>query len=208
MQSARNGCAVETVALDGCTIVPLKEKDAPELAELEAACFSLPWSEGEYRVLLRKVDAMLAGRDATAVPWRELPAFMVFGLRGREGRLRGYISLGLHHAAGEMEIYNIAVPDAFRRRGHGGALLRYVLARAVQGGMERALLEVRASNAPALALYASAGFTACGRRKGYYSDTGEDALVLCCDLKQEQKRFLKQEGGPDETADGSQLEDV
>ena len=186
MRNTRNGRAVNAnvnaAALDGCTILPLKEKDAPELAALEAACFSLPWNEAEYRALLGKVDVILADRDALTVPWEELPVFMAFGLRDRDNRLAGYISLGLHHAAGELEIYNIAVAGALRRRGHGGILLDYALTRARQAGMSRALLEVRTGNAPALALYASAGFAECGRRRRYYSDTGEDALVLCCVL--------------------------
>jgi ribosomal-protein-alanine N-acetyltransferase len=49
-------------------------------------------------------------------------------------------------------------------------------------GCARALLEVRAGNVAALALYARAGFQECGRRKRYYADTDEDALVLCRDL--------------------------
>lgn len=160
------------------SIVALGAKDAGELAALEAECFSMPWSEESYRDILGAVDRALAGKTPS---WNELPPFMAFGLREPGGSLAAYISLGLHHAAAELEIYNIAVRASARRRGYGKALLSRALAMAAAGGVTRAVLEVRTGNTAALALYAGAGFVECGRRKGYYTDTGEDALVLCLD---------------------------
>jgi len=74
------------------------------------------------------------------------------------------------------------VSNPFRKRGLGKRLLAHALEEARRLGIERALLEVRPSNDAALALYASTGFAICGNRKKYYKDSGEDALVLACDL--------------------------
>jgi ribosomal-protein-alanine N-acetyltransferase len=169
------------------TIVPLKEKDAPALAALEAGVFATAWSEDQYQKLLRGLDL------ARSRAHKPLPPFLVLGLLPErpaldaelgtdvspQGRfLAAYISLGLHHAAGEMEIYNIACAPDYRRQGFARALLLRALEAARRMGLERALLEVRESNAPALGLYRSLNFQPVGRRKGYYADTGEDALLL------------------------------
>jgi ribosomal-protein-alanine N-acetyltransferase len=73
------------------------------------------------------------------------------------------------------------VAPAARRRGLGGWLLRFALARAGRGGARRALLEVRAGNREALSLYGRLGFRPCGRRRDYYRDPVEDAVVLALD---------------------------
>ena len=161
------------------SIIRFEEKDAAGLAALEAVCFTLPWSEEQYKTVLR------AGADTlAALPEPDfflLPA-PIFGMRKGDGGIAAYLSLGLHHAAGELEIYNIAVCPQLRCAGLGHALLSFALREAAARGFSRAVLEVRPSNDAALALYSRLGFTACGRRKGYYTDTGEDALVLECAL--------------------------
>lgn len=170
------------------SILLLEAKDAAELAELEARVFSTAWSAGQYARLLAAVDkARGVASTATAPPADRAKAsmfaddgrplsFLVFGARPGGGALAGYASVGAQ--AGELEIFNIAVAGEARRQGLGRALLQHVLRCAANAGLETALLEVRESNAAALALYAEAGFAPCGRRKGYYADTGEDALVL------------------------------
>ena len=161
---------------EACSIIVLEEKDASAVAALEAACFSSSWSVEQYATVLRSMDAgRRTGADANRQP------FLILGLRGDSGLL-GYISLGVQHAAAEAEIYNIAVAGEQRNRGLGRRLLLAALERMAGAGIARVFLEVRTGNAPALALYAACGFTECGRRKGYYPDTGEDALVLCRDL--------------------------
>lgn len=171
------------------SIVALGEKDAPDLAALEAECFAMPWSEERYRDILSAVDRF---RSGTTLPRDRFPPFMAFGLREKDETLAAYVSLGLYYAARELEVYNIAVRQSRRRRGYGAALLGGVLEAAMRAGFTRAVLEVRASNTPALALYAGAGFLECGRRKGYYADTGEDARVLCLDFSHQ----TGPEGGP------------
>lgn len=163
-----------------CTILPLKAKDAPELAALEAANFSTSWTAEQYAALLRTAPAQAAGEEFLLLGRiGGVPSFLVFGLRCGGGELAAYVSLEVLPGAAEMEIYNIAVQKGCRREGYGRMLLSLVLRAARRGGIGRALLEVREGNSVALGLYASAGFVECGRRKGYYADTGEDALVLC-----------------------------
>ncbi len=80
--------------------------------------------------------------------------------------------------AGESHLLNIAVDPACRGRGVGRALLSECLRRAARGGATLIFLEVRSGNEAALRLYRSMGFVFRGIRKGYYTDTGEDAVVL------------------------------
>ena len=165
---------------NACTeysILPCEEKDAEELAALEVLCFSLPWSVEQYRLVLRAAEVKHGSSNA-GEPLDLSGPVAVLGMRGGDGSLAAYLSLGLYHAAGELEVYNIAVRPDLRGKGLGRTLLVFALQKAALAGFTRAVLEVRPSNAPALALYERLGFTLCGRRKGYYTDTGEDALVL------------------------------
>ncbi len=78
----------------------------------------------------------------------------------------------------EAHITILAVDPAYPRQGLGQAMLYTLLKAAHDRGLERATLEVRASNQAAIALYEKFGFQEAGRRKRYYQDTGEDALIL------------------------------
>ena len=141
----------------------LTEKDIAKVADLEAMCFSTPWTVEQYLAVLRQGRCVLFG-----------------ALQGE--LLAGYIAVAVQPATGEMEVYNIAVNTSFRRCGIGKKLLRLSLEAAIRNRVDQACLEVRISNAPALALYRSMGFLQVGVRKGYYHDTGEDALVLARSL--------------------------
>lgn len=78
----------------------------------------------------------------------------------------------------ELHLLQIATRPELRRAGIGAMLLRHVLTRAAQQELRAVLLEVRAGNHAAVRLYGRHGFAEIGRRRGYYSDTGEDALVM------------------------------
>jgi ribosomal-protein-alanine N-acetyltransferase len=80
--------------------------------------------------------------------------------------------------AGELEILNLVVDPAFRRRGVGMRLLGFVLRQAQAQGIRRIFLEVRQSNFAAQALYAANGFHVTGQRAHYYAQPVEDAVVL------------------------------
>jgi ribosomal-protein-alanine acetyltransferase len=84
--------------------------------------------------------------------------------------------------ADEFEILNMAVSKAHRRSGIGSKLLETALEFSRIAGCARAFLEVRASNEPAITLYARHGLTECGRRARYYREPVEDALVLSLSL--------------------------
>lgn len=134
----------------------LSAADNTEIVALEKLCFSTPWTEEQFNLAFKQ------------------DIFSVFGFRV-SGVLVAYIAV--YHAAGELEILNIATHPEHRRRGYACKLLAMMLQVAARMGIERSLLEVRRTNAPAISLYERLGFEPVGVRKGYYRDTGEDALV-------------------------------
>ena len=85
-------------------------------------------------------------------------------------------------AADEVHLLDLAVEPAFRKTGFGRRLLTHVVEHAREGGAAVVLLEVRASNRAAFALYRSVGFSETSVRRAYYSDNGEDAIVMRLEL--------------------------
>ena len=83
-----------------------------------------------------------------------------------------------NHSPGEWEVENIVVDKAVRRQGIGAALIRELAVRAKEKRAIRFHLEVRASNAPAIALYNKLGFVETTRRRGYYQNPEEDAILF------------------------------
>ena len=136
----------------------MRSADLEEVLAIERASFSMPWSRGAFLYELEQ------NRVARCYVVRE------------DGRLIGYICLW--EVADEVHITNVAVHPDLRRRGVGRSLLNAVLDDARQRKLRLVVLEVRPSNVEALGLYESFGFRVVGRRRGYYYDTGEDALVM------------------------------
>lgn len=161
-------------------IVLLGKKDVSAVAALEKSCFSTHWDEATYEKILAGVDEWREKNAAAA----GLPPFAPFGLMDAEGRLVGYVTLVVCQAARELEVHNVAVDREFRGHGLGCLLFSECLKRAAQSGIESGFLEVRPSNAAAIALYEKTGFRQTGVRPRYYADTGEDALVFGIDLKE------------------------
>ncbi len=139
-------------------IRPTIAGDVPEMASIEALAFSDPWPATAFHELL----AHPFSRMATAVD--------------TSGGIVGYCIM--LRALDEAEIANIATAPGFRRRGVGARLLDDAIAAGSEEGVVATFLEVRESNSAAHALYASRGFAAVGRRRGYYRNPVEDALVL------------------------------
>jgi ribosomal-protein-alanine N-acetyltransferase len=106
----------------------------------------------------------------------ENPYATLFGIRPERGPVAGFACVWVIDQ--ELKINNIAVHPHWRGRGLGARLVDFVLTFAREQGCTEATLEVRPSNGPALRLYGRAGFRIVGRRRGYYSDTHEDALVM------------------------------
>ena len=136
----------------------MRQVDLPRVAAIEREAYEFPWSPGIFR------DCLLAGY--TSLVAEEC------------SDLAGYAIMSV--AAGEAHLLNLCVALNVRRHGHGSRLLEYVLTRALTVGADRLYLEVRPSNAAALALYSAKGFEQIGVRRGYYrAVTGsEDAVVL------------------------------
>ncbi len=137
----------------------LNAQDAKKIAELEAQCFTLPWSVEQCSLVFKQKH------------------FFSFGLKLKQGisQLIAYISF--YQVLDEMEILNIAVLPQFRRNGLGQFLLINTLQIASNMGMTTVVLEVRPSNVAARKLYEGIGFKHIGNRPKYYTDTGEDALI-------------------------------
>lgn len=95
-------------------------------------------------------------------------------------RIAGFAAF--HGVMDEAELRNIAIDPSHQRKGIARALLAAGIRTLQESGARRLFLEVRASNQPALALYASAGFQVLYKRHAYYHDPIEDALVMTCDI--------------------------
>ena len=139
-------------------IVPMTARHLSAVAELERVCFPAdPWSEALYRAAL------------------DNPAVAVLLALGEDGAPLGYAVLSTVLDEGNLD--NIAVAPAYRRQGVADALLSVVTGFGREH-LSRLMLEVRASNAPAIALYEKYGFAAVGRRKNYYDAPREDAVLM------------------------------
>jgi ribosomal-protein-alanine N-acetyltransferase len=143
-------------------------EDLAQIAEIEAASFADPWT----------VEAF-----ASSLAFEQV-RFFVAEERSEDGA-GGCVLLGYVVAlvmADEGEIANLAVSPAARRRGLGGLLLDRATAEVVELGVRALYLEVRESNVAARALYESKAFRPVGRRRAYYRNPLEDALLLRRDL--------------------------
>jgi ribosomal-protein-alanine N-acetyltransferase len=130
-----------------------------EVAALEAASFTNPWS-----------------REMLARDLRNADVARVYVLRNPEGNLLAFCACWL--VIDELHINTLAVKVEARRRGLATRLLRFVLREASAAGATRATLEVRRSNEAALNLYQRLGFEVRAIRPRYYSQPVEDGLVL------------------------------
>ena len=128
----------------------------PQIAALERLCFSEPWSE---KSLSEEIENPAAYFIAAV----------------ENGAVLGYA--GMHTVLGESYVDNIAVLPAHRGRGIGRALTAALVGHARAGGAF-ITLEVRASNVPAVSLYASLGFEKAGVGRDFYKAAREDALIF------------------------------
>jgi [ribosomal protein S18]-alanine N-acetyltransferase len=140
------------------TIERATSDDLSDVVAMERACYSDPWPASAF----------------VALP--DNPSVYFAVARGRQGRLVGYVVAWF--VADEGELANLAVSAGDRRQGVGRAMMEEMLADAMARGTKELYLEVRESNAAARRLYSALGFTEVGRRKGYYRNPDEDALIL------------------------------
>ncbi|HEY2436914.1 MAG TPA: ribosomal protein S18-alanine N-acetyltransferase [Solirubrobacteraceae bacterium] len=143
------------------TIRPLSYPDLPQVIAIERRSFPTSWSLAMFVLELSKPSGVC------------LAAVERGDGRSRDG-LVGYLICSRYDRV--WHLMNIAVDPGRRREGLATELLKEMVERA--GPEEPYTLEVRTSNAPAIALYERFGFRAAGIRPRYYTDTGEDALIM------------------------------
>lgn len=153
------GFALEKAVLERIKIEPIREIDLPEIMAIENATFPMPWPESSFLYELRK------NKDVASLMVARLDNLLV-----------GYVCYWLIFK--EIHIMNLAVHQDFRNQGIGEALIRTALREAKEKGGERATLEVRESNMPAIRLYEKLGFKVIAIRRDYYDVPREDALVM------------------------------
>ena len=145
------------------TIEPMAERHLEAIAALERACFHEPWSVNALREELDNPNNL-------------------FLACVRGGVVAGYV--GCQTVLDEGYITNVAVSPDCRRQGVAAALLAELRRRAEDKELSFITLEVRASNAPAIALYEGAGYVPVGTRRNFYTHPTEDALLMTCYLKE------------------------
>ena len=138
-------------------IAHMTAEHVPQVAALEKVCFSDPWSENSVASELENpLSCWLVALDGETVA--------------------GYV--GSQTVMDETDMMNIAVHPDFRRQGVARALILALIGELKKRGSRCLTLEVRASNEAAIALYKKHGFEEVGRRKNYYEDPKEDALLM------------------------------
>lgn len=135
--------------------------DVDAVSELDKRCFKICWSKSAF---YDEMENKLA----------------IYFTAKEDEKVIGYA--GMWHVADEGDITNIAVDSDYRRCGVGSALLHELIHYAKENDYVLLTLEVRKSNAAAKALYEKFGFEAIGERKRYYSDNGEDAVIMTLSL--------------------------
>ena len=134
----------------------LSYADLPQVIAIERRAFPTPWSLAMFVLELSKPSGIC------------LAAL-------REGRIVGYLICSRYDTV--WHVMNVAVDDRLRRERIATSLLTRLFERADTPG-EQYTLEVRTSNAPAIALYERFGFRSAGLRRGYYHDNKEDAVIM------------------------------
>jgi len=148
-------------------IAKMNESHIPQIAELEKMCFNDPWSEASIASELNN----------------RLSLWLV---AVENEKVIGYV--GSQTVLGETDMMNIAVHPDYRKQGIGTCLIVGLIGALEQRGSHSLMLEVRVSNEPAISVYQKLGFDEVGRRKNYYRNPKEDALILRKEWKYDHSR--------------------
>lgn len=156
------------------SIEPMRHDDIGSVQVIERDIFPSPWPKSAYAVELSQ------NRQASYIVLRQ------------DGQLVGYA--GLWRVAHEAHVTTIGVRAQDQGKGFGKALFAALVQRAYAMGAHWITLEVRSGNLHAMRLYERFGFKAIGRRRGYYTDNGEDAVIMWSDsihAPQFKRRFIE-----------------
>jgi len=165
-------------------------EDIDAMTELDATCFSAPWSRASFEAELTTNQlAWYLVAEEMVPTYENLETELNGELNGatdgifesekdeaQVGLLIGYA--GLWAIEDEGHITNVAVHPDYRRMHLGSILVDMLIAQTRLEGLKRFTLEVRVSNQAAIALYEKFGFVSAGIRKGYYEDNNEDAMIM------------------------------
>ena len=163
-KGSREGGGSFSVLSDSVQLRAMAPSDIEQIMIIERASSPSPWSSHFFleEVRVPHSKSVLAEID---------------------GRIVGYIVFWQLPA--DLDIHNLAVHPEFQRRGIGGHLLGKAIAHAKKYRLNRITLEVRQSNLVAQRLYGSFGFIAEGFRRAYYSNDGEDAILMGLELERQ-----------------------
>lgn len=139
----------------------MRKEDAGELSRLDKKCFSIPWSEKSF---IEEFENELA----------------YYFVMTDDNDIIGYI--GLWNILGEGHITNIALHPRYRGKGLSKRLMNALFCFSEENTLSSITLEVRESNTTAQNLYLKYGFKKIGKRKRYYSDNKEDAIIMTAKL--------------------------
>ena len=140
------------------TIQEMSLNDLDDVMEIEKLSFVSPWTKRFFEeTLISPISSSLVMKSGS---WAI-----------------GYIIL--YSVADEVHILNIAIHPGYREKGCASSLIQYVLNYFKGKGVHEFFLEVREGNLSAISLYQKFGFEKIGKRKKYYTETNEDALVMC-----------------------------
>lgn len=142
-------------------IYPLSIKDIDQVYAIEVETFPTPWSRKSF-------VSQLLGRRSN-----------IYLVAKKNNEVIGYTGIVKKNKSGH--ITTIAVKSDFKRKKIGTLLLISLIRKAIKRGITRLFLEVRQSNIIAQKFYAKFNFFTAGKIRGYYSDSGEDALVMVVD---------------------------
>ncbi len=146
---------------------------AEQIIEIENSSFPSPWSINAFKEEMKKSISHL---------WALI----------RDKKILGYICFWMFDT--EIQIINLAVHPENRRQKLGQSMLKRMIEAGSSNGLQSIWLEVRPSNVPAKNLYTKFGFHEAGRRKRYYNDTNEDAIIMMLKLSAQERD--KQHLGP------------
>ncbi len=161
MKAGRRGPHDAREIIGGLEMKPMGVEDLDEVIAIENSSFPTPWTMG---IFMREFELEFSHR-------------YVFDF---EGSVAGYIVFWL--IEGEAHIMSVAVRRDLRRLGIGAEVMRRSLAKAKESGGKYVFLEVREHNDAGIGLYRKMGFRVVYKRRGYYTDTKEDALIMVRDI--------------------------